>query len=88
MVGPPGGYGQPMMHGMMQTAPPQQPQPQVSVPPQQAPTVIQQATPQQAPPQQTMQQAPQQAVQAAQDDLGARVKRAYALFENNLKVQI
>jgi len=85
MVGPPGGYGQPMMHGMMQTAPSQQPQPQVSVPPQQAPTVVQQPTPQQAPQQQTMQQAPQQAPQAAQDDLGARVKRAYVLFENNLK---
>lgn len=71
MMTAPGGYGQPMMHGIM---PPQPSMQQNQPPPQQAP-------PQQQPP--VAQQHPAQ----QQDDLGIKVKRSFANFDTNLKVR-
>jgi hypothetical protein len=78
MMAGPGGYGQPMMHGMV---PPQTliQQPQTQKQTSQVPQ------PQLAP-QQQPQQPQQQQPQVASDDVGVKVKRAFAHFDSSLKV--
>jgi hypothetical protein len=71
------GYGQPMMHGAMQTQQMMQQQPQPQPPPQH------QIPPQQQQPPQQPQQHPAQ----QQDDLGIKMKRSFAAFDTSLKVQ-